>query len=1176
MRKILIVGLGGSGGKTLAFIMDELKSTLRDAGWQKERLPECWKFVHIDVPKKADTEGLGLAESVEKLGGKYIGLANGSKYRDYDDVNLKNFEKSSQGLRSYARWRPDPRLKTTDIDIDGGAGAFRAIGRVVTLAQASGIYSALVEVVKSLSLPSADHDEQALGELFRSSSQQNSDEKPLVLLVSSIAGGSGASMILDVADILRGINPPQFGGEHSAAFLYTADVFKSNTGIYEGAAAGSLATMSELVNAAADSNAFDEEHWRTILPKVSKPADMSAGRGPGIVFPIGAETHGVPFGSSPEEVYRGFAKMLSPIFYNEDAQTHLRSYVQTNWQKTVEINSIDATGLFTNNSQGKSFKRSMLFGTWGSATLTIGRDRYKEYAAQRIGREVASVLMEGFREHGESLLSLEESITKKSRAVYPTFIELLDLGADGTLGWQTDGKLAISVIRGMAERDSSIRLLTQPVREVLSGARSRQSITALIRAKLNQDSAEIDRKLAELSISEVSVWLKGLTQRLDLAILYVLSEGGFEAAKRVLEDFRSQLARVQTGLNANSSNRLKAADEALSKILNSPAKGNVIEKPDSDHSKNLSTKYEGVIKGKLEERTSLLLSRVLEDISNKMIPELIRALEISSRELKAELLSTEKIATSAAYRDAPITTWPRGSAVPAQFNPTVNEVVLTGLDEYDEAFTTHINTESGLSGADSLRAVASKIIFRRNLLPGGKTSLLPGLPSEEGSIHPSLSSNSLTWKPPALNNGSSLNPKYSFMFSSAGIRKIVFEYLGVTGSSFEIFTRQTIADWLSADPLHDGIFRAKLSTAISYASPLVSIDSKAVIKFHGNGYEEINYSFSSIPISSQSPAIKGICSAWGAGKSSNRNSNELQGACDPSSSAKEVFISSETPPYSPWVFSSLTSPIKDRFAGLSAKHAAEKWTFVRSRPLRQFVPLGSDLVDAFLRGWLVGRISGLVQFESANEGSPFKIYVHSLKEGSKSPSSFGPVTLGATALNLVATDTGQDSSGWNIPAILLESLPFALASAATNESLLQPYLDLIDLGSDLKEGPILSEIDGMNALDLWFLASDRLPNSQFRFMEQTRPGAERLEATKTWLSESIEMLKQIDSIKLTEQTFYSIDPVFEIASELISACTVVLRELNRANLGRPASPGSFFSPKMGESAPHNSIPRTEA
>jgi len=240
------------------------------------------------------------------------------------------------------------------------------------------------------------------------------------------------------------------------------------------------------------------------------------------------------------------------------------------------------------------------------------------------------------------------------------------------------------------------------------------------------------------------------------------------------------------------------------------------------------------------------------------------------------------------------------------------------------------------------------------------------------------------------------------------------------------------------------------------------------------------------------------------------------------------------------------------------------------------VPLGSDLVDAFLRGWLVGRISGLVQFESANEGAPFKIYVHSLKEGSKSPGLFGPVTLGATALNLAATDTGQDSSGWNIPAILLESLPFALASAATNESLLQPYLDLIDLGSDLKEGPILSEIDGMNALDLWFLASERLPNSQLRFMEQTQTGAERLEATKDWLSESIEMLRQIDSIKITEQNFYSIDPVFEIASELIAAGTVVLRELNRANLGQPASQGSIFAATRGEAAPHNSIFRTEA
>lgn len=1171
MKKVLIVGLGGSGGKTLSFIMDELKVILKDAGWQKDTLPECWKFVHIDVPAKADAVGNRLAESVEKLGGKYLGLANSSAYPDYDKVVFDNFVKSSLGLRSYARWRPDPETPATNFDVEGGAGGFRGIGRVVTISQAEGIYAALSDVVKTLFLPEANQDLQQLDALLKAGSDQKKDAKPLVLMVSSMAGGSGASMVIDVADILRGITPSQLGGQFSAAFLYTADVFKSWPKVYKGAASGSLATLSELASAQADAGTMSKEHWQSILPNVALPAGLAPGRGPSLVFPIGSETHGVPFGSNPEDVYRGFAKMLSPVFYNEDTQNDLYAYVQVNWPMNVQRNSVDQLKLFTNRA-GASFKRPMLFATWGSSSLTMGRDRYKEYAAQRIGREIASLLEEGFLDSGDSKLAIEDAITKKASSIFPTFLNLVNVGGDGLDEWKREGKLAISVIKGMHQRDTWLREVIEPARQSMSGTRA--AIVAKIKTRVSQDKTELDKRLTELATKEITVWLRNLTQRLDIAVLYALSQGGFETTKRVLENFKSELLLVQTGLAKNAGNGVKASEDSLDSSLVVSGKSSGVESPDSSFIKNLTEKYTSVIKSKLTEKTSLVLSRVLDEVSNKLLAEMKKALEEAKKSLHTELQSVDQAATSAAYRDAPIVTWPKGNTVPSHFSPTVNEVVLTPLDIYDSAFTTQINTETGLTGDESLRSAASLIIFRRLLLAGGETQNKIGLPSEFGSLHPCLETNSFTWKPPVLNNGAGYAPKYNFKFNSEEIRKVAVEYLGVTGTSFERFSRKSISEWIQDDPGNEGTFKATLETAISYASPLVSIDSNAVRKFHGNTYESTTYSFSSIPLSRTSQVVQSIASSWGTAGSAADNSKSLEDACDPASSATEIFIRSESPGYSPWVFGSLTAPIKDRFAGLSKEGVAENWMYARSRPLRHFVPLGPDLIDAFLRGWLVGRISGLIQFESASDGRPFRIHVHSADSKANKVSEFGQITLGAEGLNNEAVDSGQDSSGWNIPAILLETLPFALASASTNEEVLQPYLDVIELGSDLRKGPILGSSTAMNALDKWHSLEPGFPESQLEF--EGTGADERLADVKNWLSASLEMMGEIDSMPIARENFYTIDPVYEIAQELSSAIKIVLSELDRPDLGSSMPGQKRFEAGSGNGSGQPTIKRTQA
>ena len=53
LRPFLLIGVGGSGGKTLRVVREDLARRLQQAGWTGD-LPRAWQFVHIDVPTVAD------------------------------------------------------------------------------------------------------------------------------------------------------------------------------------------------------------------------------------------------------------------------------------------------------------------------------------------------------------------------------------------------------------------------------------------------------------------------------------------------------------------------------------------------------------------------------------------------------------------------------------------------------------------------------------------------------------------------------------------------------------------------------------------------------------------------------------------------------------------------------------------------------------------------------------------------------------------------------------------------------------------------------------------------------------------------------------------------------------------------------------------------------------------
>ena len=129
MYKVLVIGCGGSGAKTLSYMMDQLRADL--AVYGIEEIPGCWQFLNVDTPVQEETSAVG---SVSRQGGAYVscGVADG-RYRTVDEVLTTRVQsRETGGLRHLATWIPR-RPKDVSFPVTVGAGQFRGIGRLLIL-----------------------------------------------------------------------------------------------------------------------------------------------------------------------------------------------------------------------------------------------------------------------------------------------------------------------------------------------------------------------------------------------------------------------------------------------------------------------------------------------------------------------------------------------------------------------------------------------------------------------------------------------------------------------------------------------------------------------------------------------------------------------------------------------------------------------------------------------------------------------------------------------------------------------------------------------------------------------------------------------------------------------------------------------------------------------------------
>lgn len=371
LRPVIFIGCGGSGTKAVRYVRDAVLRRLEHCGW-KHGMPDAWQFIGLDtltvqespteIPTIPAADFLSLSGSFDTYKGLWEALT--AQYPTGDP---------NSGARLLCGWLPDPRAVA--IPLRDGAGKNRGIGRAAGLLT---LEHALLGRLKTAFQRAA-----AGGPLLREVGTYLGIEAeiggetaaPLVTVCSSMAGGTGAGVVLDVIDLVRACDP---AGGHPALVLFTNDIFDLPDS--QPMAANSLGLMSEMLAAYWSERGELESPLRT-------GAVQDPGSGPHSIFLVGRYSQsGADLGVTAE-VYRAAGEALSTWVVDGAVQERIHNFTNVNWRASAK-----------SNSGGYPFSQEHQYGavsSFGAAKVTVGRDRFSLWSEHLLAREVLESLSRG-------------------------------------------------------------------------------------------------------------------------------------------------------------------------------------------------------------------------------------------------------------------------------------------------------------------------------------------------------------------------------------------------------------------------------------------------------------------------------------------------------------------------------------------------------------------------------------------------------------------------------------------------------------------------------------------------------------------------------------------------------------------------------------------------------------
>ncbi|AQP45448.1 tubulin-like doman-containing protein [Tessaracoccus flavus] len=943
LRRFLVVGCGGSGAATLAHMMDELSSELGAHG--VEKLPEGWQFVEVDVPVTPQGNASGI-EGVQARGGSYIGLGvQAGLYPALDSAMA-----TGPLLDRFAPWAVRDPAKYP-VAISAGAGQVRAIGRMVTLNRYSYLQSNLSAAWQRLNSSAAHTDMSGVADAMGFEYQMGAD--PLVFIVSSMAGGAGASMALDVARLLG--NLPGYPHGLVGMFMVAADVFNSlPRNERAGVRPNSLAMLGEIVAAQTKASVPTDT---TDMRSAGVVADSGAASPFMRVFPVSAHVGATqaPFGDgTPKDVYRGLGRGLAALMRSPGALAQYEAFDLVNHSfltPTVQAFGWDES------------PNLLDWGSFGYSALSMGRDRYAEYAAQRLARGAVDQALEGHLrdagpgdDPGTVLKRLNARLWPRTAAA----LQLHDPEQHPSFGsWLSTYVWPQSATRALAADVAQGAVSNIPAAD----GQDPVQWLAEVRRHLSLGSDEAKRSVSRQVRSFLWTYQGELVSRVQEQVSTALATYGIPLALEHLNTLSSELGRMsQLASQASVSAPILGMPEKLNHLVGA-IRGRVGDGAALGESlrdgllASVQPHLYGELAAGLAEIWRDFREHVLDPIG-KELTERLRMLRSAVDNARGGQTSLAVLAT-AEYGQWPA---PGESKVSERFARAFNEILVTSSDEYLDQFSRDVSralTEGPSREFDLWQAVLSGVWETADgTQPPG------GLIRERSEWVPEYFDADPAGKPLVarpLNVEATLSPEE--------ILERAREFVWRRGSSFQQFANESLADYVNNAPLADQAVRrslivTKFRQALSAAMPLAAPSPEVVAALYGEAVL-FRYKISDIPFEHDPilpDALRKVVTTDATIDQPTTLGN-LNASLKPPSSVKKIDIFGSYQNYLPICFSSVLDPIREQWAAsTSSTQRMHFWDGRRARPLPAGLPMGDHERRAMVAGWFVGQIVGKVRF----------------------------------------------------------------------------------------------------------------------------------------------------------------------------------------------------------------------
>lgn len=1032
LKPFLLVGVGGSGGKTLRALREMLSMRLEQEGWT-EGWPKAWQMLHVDSPTIQDGATFPYPFLDDEC---YFSLvsAGGTYQAVYDSI--------SQGGRLPREvhadvLKPLPSPNEVAIPVGLGAGQFRAVGRALAISRMSGIQRAAKQAINNMSDAVALGQLQRIGtELFGANAQGGTPE-PALILISSLAGGSGAGAYLDVIEAVKSAEAGKSWPLNSFAVVYAPDVF-DNIGGKSGVAPNALAAMAEGMAGQwiAGSDALPSLSKETIELYASQGIQPSLSSaqyvlGPRYSFLIGRQNGNVAFPTA-DDVFASVASSLMTWMINDDVSDTIGAYATANFMAQAPMIP-DETRLKVSGSQAPPFS------SIGFGRVTLGRDRFTKYSAEVLGRTVIHRMLNQHTSEDPNLSQKNEQewITSKAINAWIGFLE------DSGLNERGEKDDVIDALRPKNREDSSAQFTAEIRNACSQGLDKNGGLDAstwqerIMHFYTQGLTAHLDRERESRNIL-VREWVSNIVPRLLTVTARAAVQNGLPVAGELLKRLEDELQGAIEDLTRESQQLRQYAYDVNSYIAQAFSAVASQSSIRPDH----QSVFGGIEQAKngfwwqADAELREMAASVLNDLKNNFL-----------KPLRGEVLGAWGALQAAVKnqnlpdgRENAYTTWPvLNGEVPKRFNPGQNERLLIPPAKYPAEFSDLIRrTVSDTQVDDPVVEVVTQVGLGGHVLDMSAEpepwSLItidqPWIPIERAGRKDQSMSNQ------PIKVSISTRPEEYVNRARHWLRR--------PGVAFSRYLDEDLASYLTDESVDRSVlanrlskFQEEFTAAVAASDPLVDVDATLLMNIHGKALGEKDSIVSTIPFSLQSDAgeiIKNVLSTY---KVWDPN-NSPKWFKDSTAKVRSIDIfSMQKHPYEPIVFSSIMQPIAKQWAENSNNPATRDtfWKWRRARSLEESIPAARPVIESMIRGWYVAKVLGQLDSDVSdlNRGPKISIY--------GGPQN-GTVNFPHPLLDR------ESAKSFDLLGVVLQSLTIALAQCNGTQTLtpLFAYHRLIDLG----------------------------------------------------------------------------------------------------------------------------------